>query len=69
MTAEDVKSMPVALKIQFMEILWDDLKDHFDRSDLTVPQKQLLDQRRQRAREGSARVFDWDAVKTGIPGA
>jgi putative addiction module component (TIGR02574 family) len=63
MTAEDVKSLPVERKIQIMEALWEDLRDRFERSELSPQQKDLLDRRRARVREGTAQLLDWDAVK------
>jgi putative addiction module component (TIGR02574 family) len=63
MTAEDVKSLPVERKIQIMEALWEDFRDRFERSEPSQQQKDLLDGRRARVREGTAQLLDWDAVK------
>jgi putative addiction module component (TIGR02574 family) len=68
MTAEEVKALPIAQKIQIMEALWEDLRDRFDRLDLPESQKKLLDERRTRVEEGSARLHDWDSVKATIGG-
>ena len=66
MTAEEVKALPIAQKIQIMEALWEDLRVRFDRLDLPQSQKKLLDERRARVEEGSARLHDWDSVKETI---
>jgi putative addiction module component (TIGR02574 family) len=66
MTAEEVRALPMAQKLQIMETLWEDLRDRFEQSDLPQELKDLLDQRRARAREGSAKVLHWDAVKSSI---
>jgi hypothetical protein len=63
MTAEDVRTWPVERKIQIMEAIWEDFRERFERSGVSPQQKQLLDRRRARAREGAARLLDWDAVK------
>ncbi|MGO8925325.1 MAG: addiction module protein [Limisphaerales bacterium] len=66
MTAEDVKALPIDRKIQIMEAIWEDFRDRFDRSDVSPQQKDLLDRRRARVREGAAQLLDWDSVKGAI---
>lgn len=66
MTATEVKTLPVVQKIQLMEAIWEDLRARFEQAELPPRLKALLDQRRARAREGSAQVLDWDAVKSSV---
>ena len=66
MRAEDVKGLPINQKIQIMEAIWEDLRDRFDRAEISQQQKDLLDRRRARVREGAAELLDWDAVKGTI---
>ena len=66
MTAEEIKALPVAEKIQIMEAIWDDLRGRFERMELSPQLKELLDERRSRAQEGLAQLHDWDAVKSRI---
>ena len=66
MTAEEVKALPVDQKIRIMEAIWEDFRDRFERMEIPQEQKDLLDQRRARVREGKARLLDWDAVKGTI---
>lgn len=66
MTAQDIKTLPASEKLQIMEAIWEDLREQFERSELPAQFKALLDQRRARVRDGSARVLDWDAVKSTI---
>ena len=66
MTTEEVKAMPIERKLQLMEAIWDDLRDRFERLEVSQKQKDLLDQRRARVREGAARLVDWDSVKGTI---
>jgi putative addiction module component (TIGR02574 family) len=63
MTIEDVRALPVERKIQIMEAIWEDFRERFERSEISPPQKQLLDRRRARVGEGAARLLDWDTVK------
>ena len=66
MTADEVRTLPVAQKIQIMEAIWEDLRDRFEQSELPQRLKDLLDRRRARVREGTAKVVDWDTVKSSI---
>jgi putative addiction module component (TIGR02574 family) len=63
MTTEEVRALPVERKIQIMEAIWEDFRERFERSEISPQQKQLLDRRRARVREGTARLLDWDSVK------
>jgi len=66
MTAEEVRALPITDKIQIMEAIWEDLRERFDQMDLPQAHKEILDRRRARVEEGSARLLDWDAVKSTI---
>jgi putative addiction module component (TIGR02574 family) len=66
MTVEDVKGLPIDRKIQIMEAIWEDFRDRFDRLDVSPQQKDLLDHRRARVREGAAQLLDWESVKGTI---
>ena len=68
MTAEDVKALPIYWKIKIMDAIWEDLRGRFEQMDLPQSQKDLLDQRRARVREGVARRVEWDSVKGTIGG-
>jgi putative addiction module component (TIGR02574 family) len=66
MTVEDVRALPIDRKIQIMEAIWEDLRDRFDRLEVPQEHKDLLDRRRSRVREGTARLLDWESVKSTI---
>ncbi len=66
MTAEEVKALPTEEKIRIMEAIWDDFRERFDRMEIPQDQKDLLDQRRARVRDGKARLLDWNSVKATI---
>jgi putative addiction module component (TIGR02574 family) len=69
MTTDEIKRLPIEQKIQIMEALWDDLRERFERAEIPVSVKQLLDERRERVRSGPARLLDWDAIKGTVGGA
>ena len=66
MTVKDVKALPLDRKIQLMEALWEDLRERFERLEVSPQQKDLLDRRRARVKQGAAKLLDWDAVKGTI---
>lgn len=61
-----LKEMTLQEKLSAMELLWDDLT----RSPETIESPQwhetVLDDRRQRVAEGSARFQDWESAKAEI---
>ena len=48
---------------KIMEAIWEDFRNRFDRLDVSPQQKELLDRRRARVREGAAQLLDWESVK------
>lgn len=66
MTVQEVKDLPVREKLQIMEAIWEDFRDRFDHMDIPQQQKDLLDRRRARVREGVAQLLDWESVKSTI---
>ena len=66
MTTEEVKALPIERKLQIMEAIWEDFRDRFERLEIPKEQKDLLDHRRARVREGAAQLLDWDSVKGTI---
>ena len=63
MTADEIKRLPIKEKIQIMEALWVDLRERFERADISPSIQRLLDERRERVRSGQAQLLDWDSVK------
>ncbi len=66
MTTDDLRTLPLAEKFQLMDALWQELRERFDRMDLTESQKALLNRRRAAVESGDSRLHDWDAVKASI---
>lgn len=63
MTVADVKALPIDRKIEIMEAIWEDFRERFDRLEISQEQKDLLDRRRARVRNGTAQLLDWESVK------
>ena len=66
MTTEEIKTLPTEEKLQLMEALWADLRDHYEREEVSPELARLLEERRERVARGEVRLLDWDEVKSGI---
>lgn len=66
MTTDEIKNLPIEQKLQMMEALWEDLRERFERFEISEQHKKLLDERRERVRTGKAQLLDWDSVKASI---
>lgn len=63
---DEIRNLPIEQKIQVMEVLWEDLRDRFERSEVSEQHKKLLDERRERVRTGQTQLLDWDTIKGSI---
>jgi putative addiction module component (TIGR02574 family) len=66
MNPEDVCRLPLREKLQIMEAIWRDLRDHVDGCDPPREHRDLLDARRTDVDSGEAKLLDWDSVKHSI---
>ena len=66
MSIAEVRSLPLREKFQILEAIWDDLSSRIDEMAVSPGVRDLLDERIERVRSGSAEVHDWDAVKFSI---
>jgi putative addiction module component (TIGR02574 family) len=66
MTIAEVKDLSLSEKLQIMEAIWQDLRDHVDSCPISPATRDLLDSRRQRVASGEASIRDWDDVKHSI---
>ena len=66
MNVEEIKRLPTGEKLQIMEAIWDDFRDRFDCFELSPADKMVLDERRERASNGTSQVREWDAVKNRL---
>lgn len=63
MKIEEIRTLPVQEKMQIMEAIWDDFRERVEKSDISEEHKRLLDERRDRVREGKAKLVAWADVK------
>lgn len=63
MTAKEIKELPIEQKLRIMEALWEDLRERFEKSEISDNLRRLLDHRRGRVGSGDAQLLDWDSVK------
>ena len=66
MTTAEVKDLSLSEKLQIMEAIWLDLRDHVDACPISPETRTLLDSRRERVVSGEAALRDWDEVKHSI---
>lgn len=66
MTADEVRTLPTEEKFLIMEAIWEDLKERFEKSEISPQLRDLLRDRRERVANGRARLLDWDSVKFAI---
>lgn len=61
-----LNEMTVQEKLAVMEALWDDLSRSPETIESAEWHKDILDERRHRVADGSAKFEDWETVKTRI---
>ena len=66
MTITDIKELSLSEKLQIMEAIWLDLREHVDACPIPPEHRALLDSRRERVKSGEAFIRDWDEVKNSI---
>jgi putative addiction module component (TIGR02574 family) len=66
MLANELKALPPLEKFELMEALSEELRERFDRMELSESQKMMLDRRRAAVESGESQLHDWDAVKGSI---
>jgi hypothetical protein len=63
MSIAEVRSLPLREKLQILETIWEDLSARVDEMPVSPAERELLDSRIERARNGAAGIHDWDSVK------
>jgi hypothetical protein len=66
MTVAEIKTLPAAQKLQIMEMIWDNMKERFEASEISPEVRSLLDERRARVERGESKLLDWDVVKSSL---
>ena len=63
MTAQEISKLPIQEKLLLMEALWQDMREHFEATQIPPEHKKMLDERRARVASGESSILDWDEVK------
>lgn len=66
MSIAEVRGLPLREKLQILEAIWEDLGARVDEMAISSAERELLDSRLDRVRNGEAEIHDWDAVKHSI---
>lgn len=66
MSLTDVSQLSLREKLQIMESIWHDLRDHAEKQDVPPSHQELLNSRRVRVVTGKTMLRDWDQVKHTI---
>jgi hypothetical protein len=67
--AEDIEAMPLAEKLQVMEMLWESLSNREEEMEVPQWHKDLLDEREILFQHGKAVSIDWEIAKQRIRAA
>lgn len=62
----EVRSLPLREKLQILEVIWEDLSSHVDNMEISPGERELLDSRLNRLRDGETEIHDWDSVKNSL---
>ena len=66
MSITEIRNLPLREKFQILEAIWDDLSERVDEMSVSPAVQNILDERIERIRNGSAEVLDLDSVKHTI---
>lgn len=66
MSIAEVRSLPLREKLQILEAIWEDLSARVDEMEISPSEKELLDSRIERVRNGEAEIHDWDTAKHSL---
>jgi putative addiction module component (TIGR02574 family) len=65
-TPLEIDKMTIEEKLQTMEALWDDLRQHEEALPVHDWQKEILDERERMIEKGEAQFVDWEEAKKVI---
>ena len=66
MSLTEVSMLSLKEKLQIMEAIWLDLRQHVEALDIPADHLSILEERTARVAEGSSVLLDWDEVKHSI---
>ncbi len=66
MSIAELRKLPLNEKLQIMEVLWEDLRNHEEALPVSEWHKKLLDERLKAVEEGREEILEWDDIKHDI---
>lgn len=66
MSIAEIKELPLREKMQILEAIWEDLGERVEGMEISDKERELLDGRLERVRNGEVEIHDWDAVKDSL---
>jgi glutamine synthetase len=66
MSVIEISNLSQVEKLQVMEAIWLDLREHVDGAEVPADHQEILDARRQRVMSGESTLQDWDSIKDSI---
>jgi hypothetical protein len=66
MTTQEIKTLPTNEKVRIMEVIWEDMRVHYEEAPISQDVINLLHERQARVERGEARLLDWEKVKFAI---
>ena len=66
MTCEEIKKLPVEEKMRIMQVIWEDMREHYEEAAVSDQLVDFLKERQVRVEGSQARLLDWDSVKFRI---
>jgi len=66
MSLAELTMLSLKEKLQIMEAIWLDLRQHVETLDIPSDHLRILEERSARVAEGSSILLDWDEVKHSI---
>ena len=66
MTAQEIKTLSSEEKVRIMEVIWEDMRERYEKTPDSPELIELLHERRARAESGEAKILEWDKIKASI---
>ena len=66
MTTQQIRTLSTEEKLQIMEAIWDDMRNHYENAPIPSEVVDLLRHRQNRVATGEVQLLNWDEVKSAI---
>ena len=66
MSIAEIRKLPIREKFQILEVLWEDMRDEFERQDIPESHKKILNDCEARVLAGEERFYSLDEARNMI---